>query len=91
MKNWMLAALTAGALLSAQGLAHADGRGRGGDKDRGSDRHDRGDRGNKGGNSSGGRGGNVAAPEIDGASGALAIALAGGGLALLQRSRRRRD
>lgn len=33
----------------------------------------------------------VPAPEIDGASGALAIALAGGGLALLQRSRRRKD
>lgn len=33
----------------------------------------------------------VPAPEIDGASGALVIALAGGGLALLQRSRRRRD
>jgi len=32
----------------------------------------------------------VPAPEIDGASGALAIALAGGGLALLQRSRRRK-
>lgn len=33
----------------------------------------------------------VPVPEIDGASGALAIALAGGGLALLQRSRRRKD
>lgn len=31
----------------------------------------------------------VAAPEIDGAAGTLAIALAGGGLALLSRSRRR--
>lgn len=32
----------------------------------------------------------VAAPEIDGASGALALALAGGVVALLQRSRRRK-
>ena len=31
----------------------------------------------------------VSAPEIDGTSGALALALAGGGIALLQRSRRR--
>ena len=33
----------------------------------------------------------VAAPEIDAAAGTLAIALAGGGMALLARSRRRRD
>ncbi len=31
----------------------------------------------------------VAAPEIDGAAGTLAIALAGGGMALLARSRRK--
>ena len=37
------------------------------------------------------KGGAVAAPEIDAAAGTLAIALAGGGMALLARSRRKQD
>jgi len=35
--------------------------------------------------------GPVAAPEIDAAAGTLAVALAGGGMALLARSRRRKE
>lgn len=54
-------------------------------------KNDGGDKGGRG-HSSPRTGGNpgVAAPEIDGTSGALAIALAGGGLALLSRARRLR-
>lgn len=71
-------------------FAEANDRDRGRNDDRGSDRgrDDRGDKG-KGGDKDKGPAA-VAAPEIDAAAGTLAIALAGGGMALLARSRRKR-
>jgi len=74
--------LLAFALLSiplAFGAAMADG-----DKDKG--------KGGKPPKKDKDKGGSVvAAPEIDAAAGTLAIALAGGGMALLARSRRKQD